>query len=182
MSLVVLDALEEDNNLSVALQETLTGTQQVDWFKLKDYQVNPCRSCGSCSYKSCGKCVIQDDFEQIVIKIAKSEGLIFLTPIRFGGYSSQLKKVIDRLMVLGVPLYMVRGGHLLHPMRYDIKWILGLGLSEGISLAQENSFEKLIENNALNLTLKHTSLVCKSADLVSEIKTRLELAYQEVLV
>lgn len=180
MKMIVLDAMGEENNLSMTLKQMLMKNNDTTWFQLKDYKILPCRSCGSCAFISPGKCVIKDDFEILVKELVKSKVVIFLTSIQFGGYSAELKKVIDRLMVLGVPLYMVRKRHLLHPMRYDIEKLYGIGLSKSNSVTEEESFKKLVANNALNMTLSHKALTFRKQDHVSQIKNQLEQAFAEV--
>lgn len=180
MKYIILDATESDNQVSKVIQDTVLNSENHIWLKLLDFEVEPCRSCGSCGFKTCGKCVIKDDFEEIIKKIVQSQVMVFLTPIHFGGYSSQLKKVIDRLLVLGVPLYVVKKGHLLHPMRYDMEWIYGIGISDKHSELQEVSFKKLVEHNALNMNMKYKALALNAFDNELNIINQVEDMLQEV--
>ncbi|MEA4845850.1 MAG: hypothetical protein VB106_01310 [Clostridiaceae bacterium] len=89
MSIVILDAMDEQNNISSILKETLTEAgQEIISFKLKDMNILPCRSCGACGFKSPGKCVIQDDSHEVLRAIARGSTILMLTAIRFGGYTS----------------------------------------------------------------------------------------------
>lgn len=181
MKIAVLDAMEDENTLSKTLNQLLMRNEETSWFKVKDYRIQPCRSCGACSFKSPGRCVLKDDFEGIVKELAKSDILVFLTPIRFGGYASELKKVIDRFCVLGLPLYVVKDGHMLHPMRYDIKGVFGIGLSQNGNAEQEESFIKLVESNALNLGVFHKALTFRSINEDKQISPILADCFKEVL-
>ena len=132
---------------------------EITHFKLKDMNILPCTSCGSCGLITPGQCVLKDDIEQVIKAISHSQGMIFVTPIRFGGYSSTMKKVIDRFMLLGLPLYIYKDGHFLHPMRYDLKWLIGIGVNEKEKEDQVKSFKKLIAHNSLNMHMEQKTFI-----------------------
>lgn len=174
MSIVVLDAMEGENNISSNLKEVLTDTgNEVISFELKNMSILPCRSCGACGFKSPGKCVLQDDSHEILRAIARCSTIIMLTPVRFGGYTSTLKKAVDKFMSLGLPLYTVKHGHLLHPARYGSKSIIGIGAYDGNSKDQEACFRRLVENNALNLQYSYKTLILKPSDDAEKVKQEL---------
>jgi len=104
MSSVILDSFEGEHFIGATLKQLLDEKGVAStYFKLKDMNILPCRSCGSCGLKTPGKCVIDDDMPKIMKAIATSSLYVMLTPIRFGGYSSQLKKAVDRTMSMGFP-------------------------------------------------------------------------------
>lgn len=162
MSIVILDAMGSENRISNNLKEKLIQeNKEFSYFELRDMNILPCRSCGACAYKSPGKCVLKDDSHEMLKAIARSNTLIMLTPIRFGGYNSTLKKAVDKFMNLCLPSYTVKHGHLLHPTRYGSKFIIGIGVFEGDSKDQEDCFIRLVENNAFNLQAEYKTLILK---------------------
>jgi multimeric flavodoxin WrbA len=181
MSIVILDAMEDGNKISDGLKEELqiAGIEYSD-FKLKDMNILHCRSCGACSVISPGKCVQKDDSHEIMNAIARCSTFITLTPIRFGGYSSTMKKALDKLMSLCLPFYTVKDGHLLHPARYGTKTMVGIGVYEGTSADQEGCFRKLVENNALNLQYEYRTLILKPSMTMDSIKTEISSLLKEV--
>ena len=56
-----------------------------------------------------------------------SDVLVLATPVRFGSYCAELKKVIDRFQPLMVPIYVVRDGEMHFQGRYDLPPLLGSG-------------------------------------------------------
>ena len=181
MKIVLLDAIENESGVSQVVRITLKQNgHDIAWFKLNEKNIRPCVSCGACGHKSPGKCVINDDMQSILHAIAPCDALVMLTPIRFGGYSSTLKKAVDRFMPLGLPLYMVKKGHLLHPMRYQKKFLLGIGILEDKLLDQEENFKKLVANNALNLQYQHKTLVINELDAGEILVQDIENAFKEV--
>jgi multimeric flavodoxin WrbA len=167
---VILDAMENEGNMLNTFGEAFNDKEEISYFKLKDMNILPCRSCGGCSYKSPGKCVAKDEIHEIFREIARCNTLIFLTPVRFGGYPSQLKKVVDKFMILALPTFTVRDGHLLHPSRYDSKLLIGIGIVKEGLRDQEESFKTLVENNALNLQYSHNSFIVRSSEQMKSIE------------
>jgi len=172
---VILDGFKEENIIGTVLKKMFEEKgKEFSYFKLKDMNILPCRSCGACSYKTPGKCVFEDDMANVIRAFAKSDVMIMLTPIRFGGYSSQLKKALDKFVAVGVPLYMVKDGHMLHPMRYDSKLIIGIGMALKDLKGAENNFRTLVERNGLNMQCTQKTLIFKSSDDIRKIKHEIE--------
>lgn len=173
MSFVVLDGFKEDSPIESILRRKFDETKTTyDYFKLNDLNILPCRSCGSCGIRTPGKCVLDDDIAVIMKAVAKSKSLIFLTPIRYGGYSSALKKIVDRLTLISLPLYIVKDGHLLHPMRYDIKFLFCIGEIEKELAGQENCFNLLVERNAINMLVKKDTYIYRKNEDIAKLEDK----------
>lgn len=165
MSIVVLDATEGKGAMSEELKGKMAQrSEAVSYFRLSEMTILPCRSCGACGYKSPGKCVFKDDMHDIHRAIAKCNTIIMLAPVVFGGYSSTMKKAVDKFMHLCLPSYAVKYGHLLHPARYGSKTIIGIGLQQGDSKERAESFKKLVENNALNLQYEYKAIAMECTE------------------
>lgn len=181
MSIVILDALEKDDVLSDTIKHALeVKGEDVLHFKLTDLNVLPCRACGACGFKSPGKCVVNDDVHDVLKAAARCSLMVMVTPVKFGGYSSCLKKVVDKIANLALPSYTVKYGHLLHPSRYGSKALIGIGVLENHSIDREESFKRLVEHNALNLQYKCRALVFKSFEDKGKIRSEIESAAREV--
>lgn len=63
-------------------------------FLLSDYKVNPCKGCATCS--KTGKCIIDDDFANILKSVLEADGLVLASPNYQQNVSSQIKAVLDR--------------------------------------------------------------------------------------
>lgn len=184
MYAVVLDALE-DNSLSAAvrtavMQDLGDSKGDVSYFRLKDQNIGPCRSCGACAYKSPGKCIINDDTHPIMRAIAQGGLLVLLTPIRFGGHSALLKKAMDKFMPLGAALYFRQGEHLLHPMRYRMPFFLGVGVAEAGLPGEEDAFRLLVSRNALNTQAPYRAVVIHPQDSDVQVAAAIRQALEEV--
>jgi len=60
--------------------------------------INFCKSCDYC--KTHHICIQKDDCNEINAQLAKSDAIVFVTPVYFGNMSGQLKTLIDRTVVL----------------------------------------------------------------------------------
>lgn len=160
MNVVVLDSFTSNVNLNFDFKKILSDVGGATrYFKLENMNVQLCRGCGACGDVTPGKCILDDDMEEIFKAIAKSTHIVLLTPLVFGGYSSILKKALDRFMVLGLPLYEVRDGRLYHQSRYEKKHYIGIALTDVYREDRAENFKKLVFQNADNLDYWRSSAV-----------------------
>ncbi len=175
MSMVILDAMEGSNSISDKLRDSvLQKSEEFSYFELRDMKILPCRSCGICGFKSPGKCVFKDDMHEILYAMAKSSTIILLSPVRFGGYPSSLKKAIDKFALMALPSYTVKHGHMVHPARYGSKTLLGIGVQGAASKEREESFKSLVEHNALNGQFEHKAIVLNTSGDIESINQSID--------
>ncbi len=181
MRTVILDAWGSENPIGDVLQRVIEERgDTVSYYMLKDMNILPCRSCGACGTKSPGRCVIEDDMHDIMRAIAHGDRIAMITPIRYGGYSAQLKKAVDKFMPLGMPLYIVKNGHLLHPMRYGSKELFVIGVADQSIQGQEENFSVLVQKNAFNMQSSYRTLLCKSSEDLVVIEEKIQRSLGEV--
>lgn len=104
------------------LEEELQGAGwRVDSLILNQMDIKGCIGCFRCWDTTPSICtgVKGDDAEQVTRKVANTDLLVFLTPLMFGGYSSELKKMIERLLGLLQPGMRNVGGETHHIKRYE---------------------------------------------------------------
>lgn len=83
-----------------------------------DMNISPCIGCNCCWLKTPGRCVIKDDYEQILIKMIAAEQIWLLADTKYGFVSYQAKNVIDRIMPMVTMYLKVKNGQMRHVMRY----------------------------------------------------------------
>ncbi|WP_283408973.1 NAD(P)H-dependent oxidoreductase [Anoxynatronum buryatiense] len=118
---------------------------------LRTLHLEPCACCEACAYKTPGVCALKDDTATLMRHIAPAATLVLLTPVRFGGYSAQMKEAVDKFMLLAQPGYALYRGSLVHPARYGTKKIIGIGVAESLSDSAAANFSRLVAHNAQNL-------------------------------
>lgn len=124
---------------------------EVDNFHLLEENIATCVGCFGCWLKTPGECIIKDKGPEIAKKYVQSDLTVFITPITFGGYSYQLKKMVDRLLPTVTPFFKVHEGEIHHVQRYprDLQrvWI---GYIPQQDAESEKIFRKLAKRQAIN--------------------------------
>jgi multimeric flavodoxin WrbA len=135
-----------------ALVEALTARNwHITPFILKDAEIRPCLGCFGCWVQTPGRCVLADT-HTVTSSVARSDLVVFLTPITFGGYSSELKKVVDHLIPNILPFFTQVNGETHHKPRYErYAKLLFVGVAPEQDAMSEAIFTKLAERNAINM-------------------------------
>ena len=80
------------NEVAKTLEENGIGTE-IYWIGKGD--VAGCRSCGSC--KKTGKCVIDDQVNEVAKMIPEFDGFVFGAPVFYSNIAGQMNSFMDRL-------------------------------------------------------------------------------------
>ena len=96
-------------NTDVLLKEALRGAVgagvEVEEIFLRDKKMSPCLEIYGC--RKDGRCVIQDDFQDVAEKMILADALILASPIFFYAVSAHTKILIDRCQSLWVKQYVL---------------------------------------------------------------------------
>lgn len=125
----------------------------IDSYVLNQIKIKSCIGCFKCWDTTPGICsgVKGDVAEEIKKKVINSEIIVFLTPITFGGYSSEIKKIFERLLGILQPGMQILKDETHHLRRYDkYPSILALGVSRHNDPEEEELFKRLVYRNSLN--------------------------------
>lgn len=110
-----------------------------------------CTGCFGCWVKTPGVCVADDPGREIAQTIIQSDILIFFTPVTFGGYSSPLKIMLDRIIPLVLPFFETIHGELHHQTRYArYPRLVAMGFQHHPDETEADLFRTLAGRNALN--------------------------------
>ncbi len=125
---------------------------EVEGALLRELQIADCSGCYTCWIATPGICRVDDAGRDLARKAALCELLVFLTPVTFGGYSSELKKAVDRLLPNILPFFEKVGGEIHHARRYtENPRLLVVGMTTTRDDERDAIFRKLVERNATNL-------------------------------
>lgn len=106
--------------------------------------IAPCYGCEGCTYKTYGTCVVRDDMDEIIPEIMATDVLILCSPLVWGGFSYELKKVIDKIALTGDRFYKVRNGELTKGTISNMKKIVGIAHSAHPSEKARRAFESYL--------------------------------------
>lgn len=118
---------------------------------LRERRIGNCAGDFFCWIRTPGQCITDDDNRAIAAATINSDLLILLTPVTFGGYSSELKKALDHQIQLLRPGFAQIDGETHHQERYArYPDLLAIGWLETPDAGAEAVFGALVGRNALN--------------------------------
>lgn len=124
---------------------------EVESVLLHEKEIGGCLGCFGCWVRTPGICVINDYGRILTENIIKSDVVIYLTPVVYGGYSSELKKALDRIIPLLLPFFKKVKGEIHHKKRYEkYPKVVVLGIMSEEDNEMQEIFNSLIRRNALN--------------------------------
>jgi ferredoxin-NADP reductase/multimeric flavodoxin WrbA len=120
-------------------------------FHLAGYDIGHCMGEFDCFVKTPGRCRIHDEGQEIERAVHDADLVVLVTPLRYGGYSAQLKKAVDRLLPLISPFFRKAGDMTHHALRYArrARWV-AVALDNAPSPERARLFRAFAETNALN--------------------------------
>lgn len=158
MKALLLNGERPGENVLAPAEEAIAavlegGGWQVQTVALRDARVARCTGCFGCWVRTPGICVLDDFGRDLARLAAESDLMVFLTPVVFGGYSSELKKAVDRFACsLLLPFFKTIKGKTRHGPRYRrLPRLIGVGFLPGPDRESEEIFRALVEGNTANL-------------------------------
>ena len=68
---------------------------EVEYVILADTKIAPCQGCMRCWFNTPGLCRIDDYGRKTAQMVRTKDLMVYISPITFGGFSSELKKMLD---------------------------------------------------------------------------------------
>lgn len=153
----ILNGAGEGDPVIARLERGLTdllhaSAWDVESIPLCEKKIAPCMGDFGCWEKTPGVCVLKDDAIEVARDVINSGLVVLVTPVTFGGYSSHLKKALDRMICLMSPLLTRIGREFHHKKRYGrYPALIGLGVLKKPDRESERIFKTLVTRNAVNL-------------------------------
>lgn len=169
-------------NTALLLKKAIEGAREegaeVTEIVLRDKKISPCLEIYGC--KESGKCVIKDDFHEIMDLLLESKGLMLASPIFFYSLSAQSKLLIDRCQSLWMKKYYIEKSDRKNwiPKRKGL--FISLGATNGKKLFDGPLLTVKYFFDVLDMEL-HKSLLYRGIDHEGEVNNYpeyLEEAYQ----
>jgi len=100
-TIVIISSTPRKNgNSDILSDEFMKGARDaghyVEKIRLSEKNINYCTGCCTCIGKP-GKCVQQDEMNDILAKLLKADILVFASPVYFRSFNGQMKTFIDRV-------------------------------------------------------------------------------------
>ena len=102
-----------NGNTSALMRQAVEGARQagasIDEIQLRDLRISPCLEIYGC--KTSGRCIINDEFHEVLDKVTSSDAIMLSSPIFFYTVSSHTKIFMDRCQSQWVRTYWLEKSH-----------------------------------------------------------------------
>ena len=180
-NIVILDGTASADKDLLPILDALSHVLQAEdsqilTFPLREMKLAHCIGCFGCWVKTPGICVEADAGREIAKAIVRSDVTVLFTPVTFGGYSPELKKMVDRLIPIASPFFEFDHDELHHPPRYSKRpRLLVVGVQRIPNEAEAHIFKTLAGRNAINLhPASYAAEVVLASEDISVLQGRFE--------
>ncbi len=140
----------------------------ITFIDLSALNISNCIGCFGCWTKTPGKCVIRDDATMVYPKIAASDHLLYVSRIKYGGYDTVMKTMLERAIPVQQAFIRMVNGETHHVQRAVVpKKAVILAYGE-ISEEEQELFRRLITRNAHNMNFESYHVRFCTEDAVDE--------------
>ena len=160
-----MNLILSDRPLSITLPED-GQTVLIDLSKLR---IANCVGCFGCWTKTPGRCVIRDDAVKVYPYIAKSDTLLYVSRVAYGGYDTIMKTMLERAIPVQQAFIRMLDGETHHVQRAVAQkraTILAYGAS---SQAEQALFQNLVARNARNMNFASYQIHFSSEDMLETL-------------
>lgn len=187
MKALILDgSLKEDSNIDPLYSSIVSKIEEkgfeVETITLRNNNVAACQGCFDCWVKTPGECKTNDYGRDVAEKMVQSNLIVHFTPITFGGYSSEIKKVIDRFLPIISPFFTKRNGETHHKHRYQKRAaIIAIGFLDKPDKEKQKIFKDLVFRNSLNMGAPiHEGIIYIIGQKIDDFKKELNTILEKV--
>lgn len=186
-ALILNGSLKHQHNLDPIQHALVEELENAGWstesIVLHQSNIKGCLGCFRCWDTTPGLCIQQkDEAPGIVKQFLRSELVVFLSPLTFGGYSSELKRMIERLLGILQPGFTIKSGETHHLKRYErYPSLLAVSVTETLDVEGERIFRTLVERHSRNFyPPKYHAEVFLSGEEDNSVRERIKKIIDEM--
>ena len=146
-------------------------------FKFKDDDVvincleckNSCIGCFSCWIKTPTKCALKDNFSNMTDYLKNSSDFIIISKNRYGCYSENIKRVLERCIGYVLPYFTIRNYEIHHKLRYNKNLNFITFFYDDINKNDEICLNKLVKANSINLGANNYKVICNDIKVIKNV-------------
>jgi len=93
----IVGSPRKNGNTAYLLEEVMKSLRkkyETEIIFLKDYDIKPCEGCHYCEKNK--RCVIEDDMQELYLKLKEADVVILCSPSYMGGVTSRLRAFMER--------------------------------------------------------------------------------------
>ena len=145
--------------------------ESIRFVDLSQLKIANCVGCFGCWTKTPGRCVIRDDAVRVYPRIAESGQVMYISRIRYGGYDTPMKTMLERAIPIQQAFIRLVEGETHHVQRRVVPKqavIIGYGAR---SDAERALFRRLVARNARNMNFeRHRVVFAAEQDLEQTVR------------
>lgn len=150
----------------------------IEFIDLSQLKISNCMGCFGCWTKTPGKCVIRDDAVKIYPKIAASSRVLYISKVKYGGYDTIMKTMLERAIPVQQAFIRLLHGETHHVQRAVVPKqavIIGYG---NISDEEKEIFTQLIGRNAKNMCFENYRVIFSQENELEQAVRREVLSWE----
>lgn len=126
-----------------------------------------CKGCFDCWLKTPGTCIMRDKVYGLADNLSECSEFIIVSRVLYGGFSREVKGVVDRLIACNLPFFKKINGELHHKPRYKNSLELKVVFYGDCTDEERETAEEYVSNIALNFN--DAKFTVKFAQNVQEV-------------
>lgn len=130
-------------------EELLTDSKVYHFYTGDKYAT--CKGCFDCWLKTPGACIFRDRVFGLADHLSDCSTFIIVSKLLYGGFSTSVKGVVDRLIAFNLPYFKKINGELHHTPRYDNQFKMLVFFYGAAAEAEKETAKEYISRIALNL-------------------------------
>lgn len=150
-----------------------SNPHEIRYFNLSELKIANCTGCFSCWTKTPGKCVIRDDATRVYPCIARSNAILYVSRLKYGGYDTVMKTMLERAIPIQKAFIRIHQGETHHVQRNVIPKKAVIIAYGDIDDEEQEIFRELIARNGRNMNFKNYEIIFTSESMTDIMVTKI---------
>lgn len=149
------------------------------YFDLSSLKIANCMGCFRCWTKTPGKCVIRDDATAVYPCIAKSDKVIYVSRLKYGGYDSVMKTMLERAIPIQQAFIRIHNDETHHVQRAVTPKQATIIAYGDIDEEERDIFRNLIARNASNMSFESYNIIFTTEAMLDDMVNKVLETWDE---
>lgn len=149
------------------------------YFDLSSLKIANCMGCFRCWTKTPGKCVIRDDATAVYPCIAKSNKVIYVSKLKYGGYDSVMKTMLERAIPIQQAFIRIHNDETHHVQRAVTPKQATIIAYGDIDEEERNIFRNLVARNASNMSFESYNIIFTTEAMLDDMVNKVIETWDE---
>lgn len=150
-----------------------SNPHEIRYFNLSELKIANCTGCFGCWTKTPGKCIIRDDATRVYPCIARSNAILYVSRLKYGGYDTVMKTMLERAIPIQQAFIRIHQGETHHVQRNVIPKKAVIIAYGDIDDEEQDIFRELIARNARNMNFENYEIIFTSESMTDIMVTKI---------